>query len=292
MALSDRIVADGGTPWCFGFESGVATGWPGTDFLESLVLRVGGVEVYDEWTRGEIGFTSPAVMKAGRLADAVFFKPGYVRGGATSISKESWDNELNHMLFRDSTTGETEPQCWLLHQAGYMLKFAPANDKFGTDVDAFVLPPIDPSQTPPVIGTASFVSALTDRPEVREFMEFLASPEWGSEHWAAEPGNDFMSPNQRFDPSNYGDASDPAVGVHRRLADATLSALQSGTFRMDASDLMPVEIGGFTLEGGPGPFYRGMDDWVDGTRSIEQVFSDIDDAWAAIDESVRDRRSR
>ena len=51
----------------------MATGWPGTDFLESLVLRVGGVETYDAWTRGEIGFTSPAVMKAGRLADDLVF---------------------------------------------------------------------------------------------------------------------------------------------------------------------------------------------------------------------------
>jgi alpha-glucoside transport system substrate-binding protein len=66
LALSDQIVADGGTPWCFGFESGAATGWPGTDFLESLVLRVGGVETYDAWTRGEIGFTSPAVSTAGK----------------------------------------------------------------------------------------------------------------------------------------------------------------------------------------------------------------------------------
>ena len=28
LALSDRIVADGGTPWCFGFESGIASGGP------------------------------------------------------------------------------------------------------------------------------------------------------------------------------------------------------------------------------------------------------------------------
>ena len=70
IALSDRIVADGGTPWCFGFESGNGTGWPGTDLIESLVLRVGGVDVYDAWTRGEIGFASPAVTEAGGLAES------------------------------------------------------------------------------------------------------------------------------------------------------------------------------------------------------------------------------
>jgi alpha-glucoside transport system substrate-binding protein len=282
LALSDRIVADGRTPWCFGFESGAGSGWPGTDLLESLVLRVGGVEIYDAWTRGEIGFTSPTVMEAGRLADALVSKPGYVRGGETSISDEAWNNQLNVMLARDSVTGETEPGCWLHHQAEFMLKMIPAADQVGTDVDFFMLPPIDPSHPTPVIGTASFMSALADRPEVRAFMDFVASPEWGSEHWAA--ANDgFFSPNQRFDDSNYGDAShDPAVDVVRRIAEATRSALQSDAFRNDASDLMPAEIGGETLEGGLGAFWQGMVDWVGGTRTIEEVFAEIDSKWKAL----------
>ena len=50
---------------------------------------------------------------------------------------------------------------------------------------------------------------------------------------------------------------------------------------MDASDLMPAEIGGHTFDGGLGAFYQGMVDWVDGTP-IEQVFADIDSKWAAL----------
>jgi alpha-glucoside transport system substrate-binding protein len=284
LALSDQIVADGGTPWCFGFESGDATGWPGTDLLESLVLRVGGVETYDAWTRGEIRFTSPAVMAAGRLADALVFKPGYVRGGTASISGETFSNQLPHMLSRDSVTGEAEPECWLYHQAEFVLGSVPAADRIGTDVDFFMLPPIDPSRPTPAVGTANFVSALNDRPEVREFMSFAASPEWGSHFWAAGDNTGFFSPNQRFDPSNYRDAShDPGVDdVKTSIADATLSALRSDAFRMDASDQMPPEIGALTLEGGPGAFWQGMVDWVDGTRTIEEVFADIDAAWAAL----------
>jgi alpha-glucoside transport system substrate-binding protein len=38
-ALSDKIVADGGKPWCNGIESGTATGWPVTDWMEDFVLR-------------------------------------------------------------------------------------------------------------------------------------------------------------------------------------------------------------------------------------------------------------
>ena len=39
----------GQPPWCAGFDSDAATGWPGTDWIEDLVLRQSGPEVYDQW---------------------------------------------------------------------------------------------------------------------------------------------------------------------------------------------------------------------------------------------------
>ena len=282
VALSDLIVADGGTPWCFGFESGEADGWPGTDWLESLVLRVGGVEVYDAWSRGEIGFTSPAVMEAGRYADSVISAPGFVRGGPAGISQEHF-TVPSQMLARDDTTGEPSPECWFDHQPSFSLnpEWAPNGAEIGTNLDFFVLPPLDRSQPAPMTGGVPVVSALVDRPEVRAFMDFVASPEWG-EAWARNPESVFTSPNRRFDASAYGDASDPAVAVRVRLSDLTHSALQSDAFRYDASDAMPDEIGGWTGDFQLGAFWQGMLDWVDGTRTLEQVFADIDAQWTAL----------
>ena len=59
------------------------------------------------------------------------------------------------------------------------------------------------------------------------------------------------------------------------------SALQSNAFRLDASDQMPDEIGGLT-DIGRGAFLQGMLDWVDGIRTIDQVFADIDAEWATL----------
>src|SRR4029079_11279331 len=42
LALSDKIKQDGGTPWCVGFESGGATGWPATDWMEDIMLPTAG----------------------------------------------------------------------------------------------------------------------------------------------------------------------------------------------------------------------------------------------------------
>jgi alpha-glucoside transport system substrate-binding protein len=280
VALSHQIVADGGTPWCFGFASGSASGWPGSDFLESLVLRVGGADVYDAWTAGEVGFTSPAVMEAGRLADELIFEPGFVRGGPESIGDEPYDNQLVHVLNRNRVTGETEPECWLHHQANFMLRLVPPDARVGEDIDFFVLPPIHPNQPTPSAGGGLFASALVDRPEVRAFVEFVASPEWG-EVWASDGG--FISANRRFDTSTYGDgATDPAAAVRIAMATAARTALGADAWRYDASDLMPEPIGGWTEGVGPGALWQGLLDWVDGSRTLDQVFADIDAEWAAL----------
>ena len=282
VALSHQIVADGGTPWCFGFNSNYASGWPGTDFIESLVLRVGGVEVYDDWTTGDIGFTSPDVITAGRVADDLISEHGFVRGGPTTISEQWFMEPFTHLLEVDEVTGETEAGCWLAHGASGMLDFAPPNSEFGSDINVFPLPPMNTNQPTPAIAAALFATPLVDTPEVRKFMEFVASPEWG-EIWATDPAGHFVSANRRFDVSTYGDAdSDPFIAFNIEIDSIARTAAEAGVLRFDASDLMPPEIGGGSDGETPGAFWQGMLDWVDGVRSIDEVFADIDAEWAAL----------
>ena len=56
-----RSSTDGGTPWCVGAESGGATGWVLTDWVEDVMLRTAGAEIYDQWVTHEIPFNDPAV---------------------------------------------------------------------------------------------------------------------------------------------------------------------------------------------------------------------------------------
>ena len=82
IALSDEIVADGSTPWCVGFQSEGSTGWPATDWIEDIMLRTAGPEVYGQWYRHEIPFNDPAVVDAATTFGDVMFGDGYVLGGA------------------------------------------------------------------------------------------------------------------------------------------------------------------------------------------------------------------
>ncbi|MDD3631921.1 MAG: extracellular solute-binding protein, partial [Atribacterota bacterium] len=54
MTLSDKMIADGNTPWAIGLESGAASGWPGTDWIEDIMLRIASPETYDAWVDHKI----------------------------------------------------------------------------------------------------------------------------------------------------------------------------------------------------------------------------------------------
>lgn len=85
MALTEQIAADGDTPWCIGIESGAATGWTMTDWIEDVMLRVAPAEDYDAWVAGELPFDSPQVNEALDYIEAIWFNDDYVYGGREAI---------------------------------------------------------------------------------------------------------------------------------------------------------------------------------------------------------------
>ena len=59
------MIANGDTPFCVGIESGEATGWPMTDWIEDFVLRRSGPDVFEQWVNGEIPFDAPGAGRGG-----------------------------------------------------------------------------------------------------------------------------------------------------------------------------------------------------------------------------------
>jgi alpha-glucoside transport system substrate-binding protein len=275
MELSRQMVADGRSPWCLGFEANQADGWPGTDWIESLVLREAGPQLYDDWAAHRIPFDTAAARSAARRFDDIVSTPGFVWLGKGRIS------DL-HFFEAMEPLEQEEPSCWLYHQADFALANFSAGTEIGETVDFFVLPPIDLSRPTPLYGGGNFVGALGDRPELRVFLNYLASPRWG-EVWARSPASEFISPNALFDVNQYGaDASESEREVRTALGIAARDAIAAGAWRFDASDLMPSAIGAFDGQR-LGALWQGMIDYVDGKRSIEQVLSDVEAAWVALE---------
>jgi alpha-glucoside transport system substrate-binding protein len=256
IALSDQIVADGGTPWCVGLESGSATGWPATDWMEDIMLRTAGPDVYDQWVTHDIPFNDPAVVTAGEDFGQIMFGDGYVLGGA---------DQTPSIAFGDAPTPmfDEPPKCWLHRQASFINAFFPEDAKAGVDYDWFPFPPIDQQGTL-MAGELSVV--FRNAPEVKDFLEKFSSDEVQCAQGGLQ-ATSRISPNINVGPDCY---------ANEILADSAAiltEALKSGTGRFDASDLMPAEVGS-------GSFWSGMVDYVqEGPDSLHQVLDDIEASW-------------
>ncbi|MFJ8692197.1 ABC transporter substrate-binding protein [Streptomyces roseolilacinus] len=62
-AEAARIARDPGE-WCLALESGATSGWPGTDWVEDVLLQQAGWETYQKWATGRLPWTDPAVSRA------------------------------------------------------------------------------------------------------------------------------------------------------------------------------------------------------------------------------------
>ncbi|MBS8260860.1 carbohydrate ABC transporter substrate-binding protein [Roseibium polysiphoniae] len=254
-ALTEQIVADGGTPWCIGLGSGGATGWPGTDWVEDMMLRTQPPEVYDQWVRNEIPFNDPKVVGAieefGWFANNEKFVD---TPGAVAASD-----------FRDSPKGlfSSPPACYMHRQASFIPSFFPEGTEMGVDADFFYFPAYEGKDLgAPVLGAGTVFALTNDTPEGRALIEFLKSP-IAHEVWMAQSG--FLTPHKGVNVEAYAD--DTLKGLGEILLGAT-------TFRFDGSDLMPGAVGA-------GSFWTGMVDFVGG-KPADQVGTEIQASWDAI----------
>jgi DNA-binding SARP family transcriptional activator/ABC-type glycerol-3-phosphate transport system substrate-binding protein len=258
VALSHRMVADGRTPWCMGFESGgIADGWPGTDWIENLLLAEAGPEVYDRWTVHDVPFDSPEVRRAFQRFGDIAFGDGFVRGGPGGVATTGFYAAQAPMVESDP------PGCWLYEFPGFAAGALPSGS-VGTQTDVFPFPAVTEGSPRGVIGGGDMIGAFADRPEVREVVRFLLGPEYGL--GSAELDVGIMRANREFDLENYPVFwRHPAALVH--------AALASDTFRFDGSDLMPPEVGA-------GPFWKAMITYLtEGPKSLDRILADLDAAW-------------
>ncbi|MFB3738604.1 MAG: ABC transporter substrate-binding protein, partial [Candidatus Velamenicoccus archaeovorus] len=258
MALSDQIVADGGTPWCVGFGSEGSTGWPATDWIEDIVLRTAGLDVYQQWYKHEIPFNDPAIVDAAKVFGDVMFHDGYVLGGAENTPSIQFGEAPLPMF-------DNPPKCWLHRQASFINAFFPKDAKAGVDYDWFPLPPIDQEGTL-FAGELAVVGTAGNRPEVKDFLDRFM----GEEVQCAFGGvaaSSRISPNINVGPDCY---------TNQILADASAvltDALANGTGGFDASDLMPPEVGS-------GSFWSGMVKYMQqGPSSLDGIMADIEKSW-------------
>jgi len=256
VTLSDKIVADGGTPWCIGLGSGGATGWVATDWVEDMMLRTQSPAVYDKWVKNQVKFDDPKVLAAIDAYGDFARNDKYVAGGAGTVATTD---------FRDSPKGlfASPPKCYMHRQASFIPAFFPEGTEVGEDANFFYFPSYAAKDLgKPVLGGGTLFAITKESKGAHAFVEFLKTP-IAHELWMAQEG--FLTPHKGVNTDAY--ANDSLKGMGEILLNAT-------TFRFDASDLMPGAIGA-------GAFWTGMVDYSGG-KSAKEVGAQIQKTWDTI----------
>jgi alpha-glucoside transport system substrate-binding protein len=259
LTLSDTIAATDIQPWCVGFESGDATGWVGTDWMEDLMLRFQDADTYDAWVNHDIPFNDPKVAEVLAEAGKILKNPDYV-GDVQSIATTS---------FQTGGAGIVDGSCAMHRQASFIggilvadqgaTVVPPEDTTTEGGISVFYFPGVSADQKP-ALGGGEFVAAFSDRPEVAAVQLYLTTPDWVNKK-AALGG--WFSANKGLDTANV---EDPVNKV-------AVEILQNATtFRFDGSDLMPAAVGA-------GSFWKEMTAWVAEDKSDEAVLDAIEASW-------------
>ena len=232
-ALSDQIVADGGIPWCAGIESGVATGWPITDWFEDFMLRINGPEVYDQWVAHEIPFNDPKVKAVADAVGSYLKNPDYI-GGENAIKA------IATTKFQDGGVPIATGDCFMHRQASFYSALFPDTVTVGppgsgSDIEYFYLPVAKAGDPKAMLGAGDLLAAGTDKPETWDVILYATSAEYAV---AMANGHAELSPRNDIDASLI---TDPLLGSFADLLSS------SELFRFDGADMMPGAVGSGTF---------------------------------------------
>ena len=259
LALGTQMIADGVTPWCVGIESGPATGWTFTDWMEDLTLRLQGADFYDQWVSNEVPFDDERVQAVGQTIIDIWNTPGNTFAAGGSIAATA---------FGDNGVPLAEGDCAMHRQASFFAAFLPEGTTVGEgqDVNVFYFPSAD--DTRPVLTAGTSVSAFNDRPEVWAVMEYLTSADYSTNRQAAQ------AERKGGGQSGYLSANlDQDLSVYNDLEKSFVEILQTADpARFDASDLMPAAVGS-------GAFWTEGTSAVNGDKSVADAFAAIQAAW-------------
>ena len=261
-ALVDQMAADGGAkPLCVGIESGQATGWTFTDWVEDMVLRQAGADVYDQWVNHEIPFNDPQIVTTMQtIADLWSEENVFAAGGSIAATN-----------FADNGQPLVDGQCYMHRQANFFAGLFPEGTTFAdpadpTAVDVFYFPDINGDR--PVLTAGIFAAAFNEDPATMAVMDYIATADYAetrqkNQTEAVGGGlSGYLSAAQGQDPAVY----QPLEQSFLEILDAAQIA------RFDASDLMPADVGA-------GTFWSEGTSLVNGDSTAQEAADAIEASW-------------
>jgi alpha-glucoside transport system substrate-binding protein len=233
--------------WCLRLGSGAASGWPGTDWIEDLVLRQAGPDVYNSWWAGKTKWTDPAIKAAFQtyLTDVV----ANIQDPTEAVDPTKDFSGGGDPLFA------SPPGCELFHQASFITGLGGFKGKAaGTDYNFFPFPDVNTQFTGAVEGAGDLFGMFHDTDAAKSLMKYLVTAP-AQDIWVKAGGA--LSANSKA--TSYPD------DISKRSA-ALLTNAKSFVF--DASDLMPKAMND--------AFWTAMLKVTKDPSSLDSVLADLD----------------
>ncbi len=181
--LVELMVANGDVPWSMGMESGDATGWTGSDFIQDIMLVQQGPQYVLDLILGAVSYDDAGVKQAYETYGKWAMDPTYTVGGAQGTLSIGFLDAI-YKPFSDP------PEAMMVKQSGFAGGAAVEQYpdlEYGTDYDFFAVPGAQGLQ-----GGADWMMAFTDTPAVKALVAYLSSVEGGA-NWAKASFD--LSPN-------------------------------------------------------------------------------------------------
>ena len=248
-----------GFPWCVGIESGGATGWAATDWMEEYVLRYGGEAQYTAWWKGKLPWSSPTVQKAAKKFSDVALTSGNVNGGGKAIAATNFGTTA--ALF-----AKDKSKCFMMRQGSFITDFFPDAIKAEykannfTNVGVFKLP-APAGTTDAVLGGGDLAAAFDDSAATQKVMNFILSDKLG-QGAMLKTYPSYLSAHKTFPNAGY---TNP---ITKNIAGILSSAK---LFGFDGSDLAPAVVNATQ--------WKELTNWISGKKTQKQAFAAIDASW-------------
>jgi len=226
LAEANAAAAKGVTPFAIGIESGAASGWVGTDWLENIFLKTYGPAKYKEWYEGKLPWASPEVKSVWQTWGKIVGNPKLCYGGSQYILSTNFGQAFIPLF-------DNPPKAYFHFQAtfiqGFIGKQFPAL-KAGEDFAFFALPPVKPEYAKSAEIAGDLVGMFKKTPQSAAFLDYLTTAE-AQAYWVK--GGNGLSPNREVPLSDYPNA------LSKRAAQILTSAEMTV---FDASDMMPGKM--------------------------------------------------
>ncbi|MBY8839825.1 ABC transporter substrate-binding protein [Streptomyces sp. SP2-10] len=210
--------------WCLGMGSGATSGWPGTDWIEDILLQRYGPDVYERWARGDLPWQSKQVKEAWTT-----WRDLVGAGGDPDLVRRALKTPYQSA---SDPVAATPRGCTLEHQASFIRNqpaWQHADGRYAPSAQLIFGAPT--TRAWEVSG--DLVALLHDTPQARKLIRHLASADV-QRAWTAEESG--FSVHSGVGPASGGSGS----AWHRSLALALRDERTAHCF--DASDAMPPAV--------------------------------------------------